>query len=62
MPCSAYYARPRCSPSRRRVDVRLRVSAQLSDAQGGYQLVLGDANHIAHLPPEVSERITITVK
>jgi hypothetical protein len=26
------------------------------------QLVLGDANHIAHLPPVVSEQITITVK
>lgn len=34
----------------------------LSPGPHTLQLVLGDANHIPHNPPVVSERITITVK
>ena len=35
---------------------------QLAPGKHTLQLVLGDANHIPHDPPVVSEQITITVK
>lgn len=35
---------------------------QLAPGKHTLQLVLGDANHIPHQPPVVSEQITITVK
>jgi hypothetical protein len=35
---------------------------QLTPGKHTLQLVLGDANHIPHLPPVISEQITITVK
>jgi hypothetical protein len=35
---------------------------QLAPGKHTLQLVLGDANHIPHLPPVISEQITITVK
>ena len=35
---------------------------KLAPGKHTLQLILGDANHIPHLPPVVSEKITITVK
>jgi hypothetical protein len=35
---------------------------KLAPGKHTLQLVLGDANHIPHQPPVVSEKITITVK
>ena len=38
------------------------VVVKLAPGKHTLQLILGDANHIPHLPPVVSEKITITVK
>ena len=35
---------------------------ELSEGTHSLQLILGDANHIPHDPPIISEKITITVK
>ncbi len=38
------------------------TTLELAPGKHTLQLVLGDANHIPHQPPVVSDRITITVK
>ena len=38
------------------------VVVKLAPGKHTLQLILGDANHIPHQPPVVSEKITITVK
>ena len=38
------------------------VSVELAPGKHTLQLLLGDANHIPHDPPVVSEKITITVE